>query len=558
MNAVRAGLIAAGGATLILLVARIVSGSPGFLEAVADGTTRYVPLNVFEALLSAFGPLAKGLVFAAVVLATVVAGGLLGPVCRRMLAAAPPAVAPVAVALATAAVADVVVLPVFGAGLFGGGVPYDPTALQVPLALAALAYAGLLAAVVGKPGDAAQAAHGNAGRRGGSREDAGSPMPAGGMDHPVQSPESNLERPLVLRDGVTGSAMPRRAFLGRGAATVGVASLVASGGITLARVLDAASVPTGRPAAVDPAGTFGPTPALTPVPDFYVVQKNLVSPSVDAARWRLSVDGLVDHPHAYTLDELRSLPAEEAYRTLECISDQVVRGDHLISNQRWKGVPVRDLLAAAGVQAGAGWILWESEDGYTESLPLDVARRPETWIAYEMGGQALTVDHGFPARVLVAGRFGMKQPKWVRRMQVADHDVPGYWEQRGWDEQAAIVVMSRIDTPAEGDTVRAGVPFTAAGIANGGNRGIRRVEVSADGGSTWQDAILEDANAGPLGPLTWVRWRADLTVARAGAATLAVRATDGAGNVQPADEAPPLPSGATGWHRVPIAVASQG
>jgi len=83
---------------------------------------------------------------------------------------------------------------------------------------------------------------------------------------------------------------------------------------------------------------------------------------------------------------------------------------------------VSDLLDRVGPQAGASWILWQAEDGFTESLPLEVARHPDTWIAYLMADQPLTPEHGYPARVLIPGRFGMKQPKWVRRMQLADHD----------------------------------------------------------------------------------------------------------------------------------------
>ena len=97
---------------------------------------------------------------------------------------------------------------------------------------------------------------------------------------------------------------------------------------------------------------------------------------------------------------------------------------------------VSDLLDRVGVQPAASWVLWQADDGFTESLPIEVARHPDTWIAYLMGDQPLTPEHGFPARVLIPGRFGMKQPKWVRRMQLADHEEAGYWVQRGWDQEA--------------------------------------------------------------------------------------------------------------------------
>jgi hypothetical protein len=170
-----------------------------------------------------------------------------------------------------------------------------------------------------------------------------------------------------------------------------------------------------------------------------------------------------------------------------------------------------------------------------------------------MGGAPLTSEHGFPARVLIAGRFGMKQPKWLRRITVSDHDESGYWEQRGWDRDAFVRTMSRIDYPRIGDAVRAGVAFTAYGIANSGDRAIERVEVSTDG-TTWTAAELEDASRPPLGPLTWVRWRAPVTVSAPGTARLVVRATDGRGQVQEERETTPLPSGSTGWHAIRILV----
>ena len=164
----------------------------------------------------------------------------------------------------------------------------------------------------------------------------------------------------------------------------------------------------------------------------------------------------------------------------------------------------------------AGWILWEAEDGFTESTPLEVAREADSWIVYEMGGAPLTPSMAIPARVLVAGLFGMKQPKWLRRMQIADHDEDGFWVVRGWDKEAIVKPMSRIDYPKTMAEVPVGEQFWVTGIANAGDRGIMRVELSLDDGDTWADAELDDAALPPLGPLTWVRWRTQATLDRAG------------------------------------------
>jgi DMSO/TMAO reductase YedYZ molybdopterin-dependent catalytic subunit len=338
---------------------------------------------------------------------------------------------------------------------------------------------------------------------------------------------------------------------GRALVLVGLGSLALSGVTVLTRVRQAGSLNTGVRPAVVPPGEFGPTPAVTPLADFYTVSKDVLPQVVDGESWRLAVGGLVARPREYTLDELRALPAVEGYRTLQCISNQVTSYGRYIGNQRWRGVPVRDVLGAAGVGSEARFVLWRSADGYTESLPLDVALDPRTWLAYEMGppGQPLAPEHGFPLRVLIAGRYGMKQPKWLTEIVLSASDEPGYWEERGWDQTAAVRTYSRIDLPLEGDQVAADRPFGVYGIASSGDRGIARVEVSADEGATWRDAELEP-EGGPITDLSWVRWRTEVQPSGPGRITLLARATDDRGNVQDATPRAPLPSGATGLHRL--------
>lgn len=520
------GLLAGATALFVLLLGRLLTARPGFLEAVADGVIRYLPLELFEAGLSTFGPLAKGLLFAAVAAGVLAAGAIFAFALARRALRLPPAVESLLIAAIVLLLAEAVVLPLAGAGPFALLAASEGLPLHAPLLAAALAYGHVLVAL-----------------RNGWHRGAG----AGARPEGVTGGGTSAN----AMEAAAGGAMPRRTFLGRAVALLGAGSLAASFVVITSHVLDAARrrVP---PAAHSPATGFGPTPALTPVPGFYQVSKNLLPTVVDAATWRLKVDGLVDRPLEVALDELRGLPAQEGYRTLECISLEIVRGDDLIGNQKWRGVRVSDLLDRAGVQQAARFVLWEADDGYTESVPLAVARDPETWIAYAMGDAPLTPEHGFPARVLIAGRFGMKQPKWLRRIELAERDEAGYWEQRGWDAQAYVRTMSRIDDPRPGDAVPAGIPFKVYGIANSGDRGISRVELSPDDGSTWLEAELEDATAPPLGPLTWVRWRVDVTLPKAGPARLVVRATDGKGQVQDGRETSALPSGSTGWHAIRV------
>jgi DMSO/TMAO reductase YedYZ molybdopterin-dependent catalytic subunit len=534
----RLGLLASGPAVLILVAAHLGTGRPGLLEIVAGGVPRYLPLAAFEVGLGLLGPLAKGVLYALVAAGAVLLGALLAPVTcwatRRL--RGPAAVATTAVIAATAV--ELVLLPLAGAGPLGSAAAVDPLPLQVPLLAAALAYG---AAVVTLDRSATVP----------TSTVPTSAVPAAAAEAAAVPTVASTANALVA--ALQGPRATRRQLLARGLGLLGVTALVAAGGGVAAQLVEVARTAGRRittPPAADP---FGPTPALTPLDRFYTVSIDLAPPAVDAASWALAIDGLVARPTRLTLEALRALPAQEGYRTLECISDDIVAGDHLISNQRWRGVRVRDLLDLVAPLPAAAWVLWGAEDGYTESLPLEVARDDETWIAYEMGGLPLPPEHGFPARVLVAGRFGMKQPKWVRQMTLAAHDAPGYWEQRGWDEQALVRTMSRIDAPAAGDTVPANRPVPVTGVANAGDRGIWRVEVSTDGGATWHTAALEPLVA-PLGPLTWVRWRAEVTLAP-GTHVLVVRATDGTGAVQDGRTGGPLPSGATGWEAIAILAA---
>lgn len=519
-----AGLLAAGAAVLVLSVGRLVLGPPGVLDTVADGVTLFVPLAVFEALLQALGPFAKGLAFAAVAAGAVLVGGFAGILFARLGGVG--LREGTLVSATTWALVEFVLLPIAGAGFLGSSVPGDPFALQAPLLVAAVAYGALFVGIRG----ALQA----------------SPAEGGG------------EAGSSSREAAPASFLGRRRFMQRGLTFVGVGALVAAGGSVLLQVMVGARHPAGgRPGTA--LTEYGPTPALTPVPDFYRIDKNLVPPVVDGATWRLTVDGLVERAMAYSPADLHAKPRYEAYRTLECISYQVVPGDDLISNQRWGGVRMSDLLDEAGVRPEARFVLFEAVDGYTESLPLEVAMDPETWVADEMGppGTPLEPAHGYPARVLIAGRFGMKQPKWLSRITLAAADVDGYWEQRGWDKDAVVVTMSRIDWPRPNDDVPVGAPFTVYGIANSGDRGISLVEVSPDDGSTWQAAEVEPI-ADPLGPLTWVRWRTAMTVSSPGVVRLVARATDGRGQVQDGTPRSPLPAGATGWHRVRVVATTTG
>ncbi len=351
---------------------------------------------------------------------------------------------------------------------------------------------------------------------------------------------------VVLQYGGTGPAavdLGRRRILS--AVPVGIAA-VSLGGLAL-RLL-----PDWYQAIFNPpeSGVRGISPTITPVENFYVVSKNFADPSVDGASWRLKVGGLADKTLSLSLADLRGLPATEQYMTLSCISNNV--GGDLISTGLFKGVPLRDLLAMASPQAAASWVGFRARDGFTESLPLSlVVGAPEVLVAYELDGAALPARHGFPARVLIPGRYGMKQPKWLDSIELTNEEVRGYWEQQGWDHSAFVKTTSRFDVPADGEIVKIG-SLLVGGVAFAGKAGISKVEYTTDGGRSWQPADVTP----PLSGLTWVIWRATWTPGSEGSYRLMVRATDGSGSLQDPHNAPSYPSGSSGYHTIHVNVSS--
>ncbi|MFB6202117.1 MAG: molybdopterin-dependent oxidoreductase [Halorhabdus sp.] len=277
--------------------------------------------------------------------------------------------------------------------------------------------------------------------------------------------------------------------------------------------------------------------------DHYVVDKNVSPVEVDTEYWSLSISGTVEDEQTYSLQDLNDHPqARELTVTMVCISNSV--GGDLISTTDWVGVPMRALLEDAGVTDAARDVVTRADDGYTEALPWEVIRdREDILIAIGMDGQTLPREHGFPARLLIPGRYGMKSTKWVTEIEPVDRDYTGYWERRGWDEEAVVGTFSYIRAVQRRyDRVAIG------GIAYAGLRGIDRVEVSVDGGETWADATLE----APPSPYAWRRWRRVVERPDSGPIDIETRATDGEGNRQPNEPYRTTPGGY--WHNVTVSL----
>jgi DMSO/TMAO reductase YedYZ molybdopterin-dependent catalytic subunit len=288
---------------------------------------------------------------------------------------------------------------------------------------------------------------------------------------------------------------------------------------------------------------------ITPADRFYIVSKNLFDPEVDAGAWKLRIDGMVDTPLTLTYADIQAMPSEEFTRTLECISNEI--GGDLISTGTFTGVRMSDLLKRAGAHTDARQLHFTSVDDYTESMPMEKGLNPDTFLVYKLNGQPLPQKHGYPLRVLGAGTYGMKNPKWLTHIEVSNAAPGGFWEEQGWTPDAIVQTMSRIDSPG-GRFVEPG-DVRIQGIAFAGDRGISQVKLSEDKGKSWLKATLLPA----LGPLTWVFWQLDTTLA-AGSHYFDVRATDGKGTLQDKEQRSSYPSGATGYHNHDIQVAEPG
>ncbi|MBI2866202.1 MAG: molybdopterin-dependent oxidoreductase [Chloroflexi bacterium] len=292
-------------------------------------------------------------------------------------------------------------------------------------------------------------------------------------------------------------------------------------------------------------------PEVTPNGVFYTVSKNFFDPSLNPTTWKLTVDGLVERPLTLTYEELQAIPPVTQYLTLECISNEV--GGDLMGNALWKGLPLSYLLEEAGVKTSARKVVLHADDGYSDSITLLDALQPGVLIAYEMNGVPLPDTHGFPSRLLVPGIYGMKNVKWLTRIELVDYDYQGYWQQRGWSDLAAINTMSRIDVPQWYRNYASGEIGQIGGIAFSGNRGISQVEVSTDDGKTWTGAQVKEA----LSPYTWVLWTKEWTPPGPGDYTLQVRAMDKTGALQLSEKMEPLPDGATGYHTIVVRIVEK-
>lgn len=289
-------------------------------------------------------------------------------------------------------------------------------------------------------------------------------------------------------------------------------------------------------------------------------------PGVDPSTWSLEIDGAVNRPYRLDLEAIRSLPATTAPVTFECAGNGRARLQprpisqpwlfEAVGTAEWTGVAVADLLERAGPTDRGVEVVFTGldrgveggvEQAYQRSLTLDQARAAGVMLAHTMNGHPLLPQHGFPLRLVVPGWYGMTNVKWVTRMTVVTEPFEGHQQAESYrvrrEEGDPGVPVTRMlprslmvppgipDFMTRKRFLEAG-PVTLTGRAWSGFADITSVEVSTDGGSTWEPASLDP----PVAPHAWRRW-SHTWIATPGETVLCSRATDETGRTQGAEPA---------------------
>ena len=308
---------------------------------------------------------------------------------------------------------------------------------------------------------------------------------------------------------------------------------------------------------------------ITPTKSFYV-RTHFPIPAIDKDAWWLNVEGEVEKPFAINYEELLKLKSLTIPVTLECAGNNrnflepkvkgVQWGLGAVGTAEWTGVPLSILLDRAELKPGAREVILEGADGgmleepkkppgelkFGRSIPLNKARA-DVLLAYKMNGSELPPQHGFPLRAIVPGWYAMASIKWLQRIIITNRPFTGYyqtmdyayWRRRGDIAELTPLtetqIKAQIAHPAEGEVVAANSNVRVRGAAWTSDGEITKVELSTDGGVTWNEAKL----VGESKPNAWRLWEFDWRApSKAGPASLIARATDSHGRTQPVERDP--------------------
>jgi DMSO/TMAO reductase YedYZ molybdopterin-dependent catalytic subunit len=284
---------------------------------------------------------------------------------------------------------------------------------------------------------------------------------------------------------------------------------------------------------------------LTTPNSHFFVRNHFETPRISEQAWQLEIGGLVSKPLRLSYSDLLLANSVAHPSTLECAGNRP--GGAGVGSAVWSGVPLAELLGQARPQSGGTTVALYGADsgdvenqpgtGYARAIPLEKAMDPRTLLAYEMNGEPLLADHGFPLRALVPGWYGMDSVKWLTRIEVLDKPFTGYFQQQEYvsmkanGERSVITAMrvnSKIFRPSEGEEIRQ-KNYRVEGVAWAGEHKIAKVELATGLGRSWQPANLAVSS----GPLVWTPWSFDWQIPASGDYTLKVRASDDDEHTQP-------------------------
>lgn len=230
--------------------------------------------------------------------------------------------------------------------------------------------------------------------------------------------------------------------------------------------------------------------------EFYVQSLNEKPPKISVDEWVLRLEGLFKNPFQLNYNDIKKRASVVQMTTLACIGNEV--GGLQIGNANWTGCRLKDILMEAGLEENAKKIIFFCEDLYSTAIDLPSLMSDNVLLAYAMNGKPLSREHGYPVRLIIPGRYGMKNPKWIRRIVATEEDYKGYYEKFGWSDTAEMQIITRIDDTMQNHTLR--------GVALNGKNRIDKVEISLDGGQTWNAADLEQTKS----PYVWSLWSYDV------------------------------------------------
>jgi DMSO/TMAO reductase YedYZ molybdopterin-dependent catalytic subunit len=280
----------------------------------------------------------------------------------------------------------------------------------------------------------------------------------------------------------------------------------------------------------------------TPIHHFYR-QHTQVVPQITSVYWALRIYGLVENTRTLTHEDLLALPSVQLPCTLSCIGGNVQ--NPMIGHALWTGVPLSALLEEVRPVSEAKYAQFYSTDGYTTYLETD--KLSEGILAYEMNGELLPREHGYPVRLIVPGLYGYKMPKWIQRIELTDKPQLGFWEKRGWSATGDVQTQSTILSPRHQETVQGNAQIS--GVAYAGERSIEKIELSIND-SPWMPIPFNKSGA-----YSWTQWQVEWKPPTPGDYLIKVRAYDDQGFTQ-SDKAPAFPNGPTAIQSIIIRVTA--